>query len=243
MKKILVVLVAMAMIFSITMVPNDLARANSSVEPREPDFVTSSILILDPEIVPVLIKGTLSVVSFISENGKVLGFEINRALTNLIVAVKDVSPVKIGQPVALILKGSKLEIYLSNVNIIECEWRALSISSDYSDLLNSYFPVLFSAQIVKGEQVGVEREINYCCTTPLVNISYDYILYLATGSRTNPFDTATKYDSEISVIIPENQIDLIEEIIKNKDYIWIGISSVKATPDSPYENTKIYIWH
>jgi len=175
------------MVLSLIAMPK-VVKADS--EPLEPDFVTDSMIILDPEIVPLLKQGTLSIVSF--AKGNIIGFQVGYAhSTNLIVILDESIDVPITQPVALILKRNILEIYLSPVHSIELEEVCLSISSDYSNLLNSYFPILLSAQIVKAEQVGIEKEVDYCCNPPLTTINYDYVLYLATGSRTNPYELAS----------------------------------------------------
>lgn len=236
-RKFLVVLLIAILFIGIAQIPV-VTVVTAEIDPKQPDITTEKIIILDPTIAPLLVKGTLSIVSF--KSGNIIGFQVGNAYSTNIIAVLD-KPLKaqITQPVALVLRNKVLEIYLAPINILSFEWSALSISQ--SQIPKSYFPLLITAQIVDFKKVGYEKEVNYCCNPPVVKVKYDYKLYLNTD--TNPYEPSKGYNVVIYVVVPEENVKDLESAAKNDDYIWIGVSAPHATVDNaPYVNTKIYLW-
>jgi len=227
-KKFLVVMMITAILFAgIAAMP---VKANTDSEP--PDIVTDKIIFVssDSQLLLELQRGTLGIISFNSEN--YLGFDIpgGNIGTDLIVTLNNHISVAATNPVGLILRNGKLEIYLAkDVKIISLPWNYLSLP----ELKQTWFPYYISAQIVKLVDTGAfEREINHCCNPSVVKTSYYYKIYLTTN--TNPYYLAKDAisDIEVGVFIPDQFIDTIKTLAENHDFIWVGINN----------DNQIYIW-
>ncbi|MGB9762944.1 MAG: hypothetical protein ACPLW7_02910 [Minisyncoccia bacterium] len=223
-RKFLVVLL-IAILIGIAQI-SQIPVATAETNLKQPDITTEKIIILDPAITPFLKQGTLSIVSFVK--GNIIGFQVGKAYsTNLIVVLDKIIDVSITQPVALLLKGKILEIYISNINIVTLDWLYLSIP----EVPKSYFPLLLSAQIVKIIKTGsYDKEVNYCCNPPLQKTSYFYKLYLTT--KIDPYVPPKESNIELGIMIPDYLVDTFLKLAANGDYIWIGVNG----------DNQIYLW-
>jgi len=230
-KKFLVLLVIAILFIGIAKIP----AVTAGIDPKQPDITTEKIIILDPTIMPFLRGGTLSIISFIK--GNIIGFQVGYAYsTNLIVILDKIIDLPITQPVALLLKGKNLEIYISNINIVTLDWLYLSAE----EIPKSYFPLLINAQIVRLQKTGYEKEINCCCNPPKITVKWFYKMYLNT--EIDPYTPATTFNIEIGVMVPTELESLLEQKARDHDYIFIGISAPNAQIETPYANTQIYLW-
>ncbi|MBP8718602.1 MAG: hypothetical protein KBI07_05900 [Candidatus Atribacteria bacterium] len=231
MKKILVVLMAMAMIFSITMVPN-FAKADSVLEP---DLATEKIIFVGPaattEVVATLKKGTLGIVSYIEADH--IGFDVpgGNIGTDLIINAdgKRLIPTT---PVGLKLVAGKLYVYFSKIEIVSLPWNDVSIPAH--EFENSWFPQYRALQIFRVEKTGAyEKNINYCCTPPSVKISYFYKFYLT--SESDPNNPPKFYNYTLGIMIPDYMEELVQKMAQNHSFVFLELNNTK-------ESNRIFIW-
>ena len=229
-RKLAVMLIVIILIvMSIIRVP--MAKAAGD-EKLNPDIVTDKIIFLssDPQLISTLKNGTLGIVSFNYQN--YLGFDISGGNlgTDLIVNLDKPISISITNPVALIFRNGKLEIYLAkDVKIISLSWNYLSTH----EIKQTWFLYYIPAQIIKLIDTGAwEREVDYCCNPPVVKTSYYYKMYLTTD--TNPYYLRKDVipDIEVGIFIPDYLVETLKQLAENHEFIWIGLNS----------DNQIYIW-
>lgn len=225
-KKFLVALLTLAILFvSIAAIP--VIKADTELQP---DIITDKIIFVssDSQLISTLQKGTLGIVTF--NSGSYLGFDVpgGNIGTDIIVTINNPISVSLTNPVGLVLKNGKLEIYLSeSVRIISLPWNDLSIS----EIKQSWFPQYINAEVVKLVETGAwESEKNYCCNPPITRISYFYKIYLT--SEIDPYNPPVKSNIEIGIMIPDYLVDTIKALAANQDCIWIGVNG----------DYQIYLW-
>jgi len=228
-RKLAVMLIVIILItMSIIKVPMVKAAGG---EKLNPDIVTDKIIFLssDPQLISTLKNGTLGIVSFNYQN--YLGFDIpgGNLGTDLIVNLDKPISISITNPVALIFRNDKLEIYLArDVKIISLPWNYLSTY----EIKQTWFPYYISAQIVKLVDTGAwEKEVDYCYNPPVVKTNYYYKLHLTTD--TNPYYLKKDAipDIEIGIFIPDYLVETLKQLAENHEFIFVGIN-----------NNNIYIW-
>ena len=228
-RKLAVMLIVIILIvMSIIKVPMVKAAGD---EKLNPDIVTDKIIFVssDSQLLLELQRGTLGIISFNSEN--YLGFDIpgGNIGTDLIVTLNNHISVAATNPVGLILRNGKLEIYLAkDVKIISLPWNYLSLP----ELKQTWFPYYISAQIVKLVDTGAwEKEVDYCCNPPVIKTNYYYKLYLTTD--TNPYYLRKDVipDIEVGIFIPDYLVETLKQLAENHEFIWIGI-----------KDNQIYLW-
>jgi hypothetical protein len=228
-RKLAVMLIVIILItMSIIKVPMVKAAGG---EKLNPDIVTDKIIFLssDPQLISTLKNGTLGIVSFNYQN--YLGFDIpgGNLGTDLIVNLDKPISISITNPVALIFRNGKLEIYLAkDVKIISLPWNYLSLP----EIKQTWFPYYISAQIVKLVDTGTwEKEVDYCYNPPVVKTNYYYKLHLTTD--TNPYYLKKDAipDIEIGIFIPDYLVETLKQLAENHEFVFVGIN-----------NNNIYIW-
>lgn len=233
MKKFLVVFVIAIMVLSLIAMPK-VVKADS--EPLEPDFITDKIIFIGPassyEVMSELKEGTLGIVSLV--DGYYLGFNIpgGNLCTDIIITVppSTITGIVPTTPVGLKLNQGKLFVYFSRIEIVSLPWNDASVP----ELKNSWFPQYLALQIVKIEATGAyEKHVSYCCNPPLVQISYFYELYLT--SESDPNSPPKSYNYTLGVMIPDYLEELVQEMAKNHDFIFLEANNKRET-------NRIFIW-
>jgi len=242
MRKFLVLLTTIILIGGIIGMP---VKINADSE-LLPDIVTDRIIPLPSydKIINELTKGTLGIVSYSYKD--YMGFDVpgGNIGTDFLIETKITVPVT--TPVALRLKNGRLYVYLSNIKVVAIKWNTLSVPPTESAFEEkSWFPKFIPLQIVKAVPTGVETEINYCCNPPVKKISYGYILYLTINK--DPYNPPEELSGDptlylnkyfmTEVMIPDYLKPSFETLIKNKDFLWLGLSG-----DINIDYNYIYFW-
>jgi len=241
-RKILVVLMTIVMLISIMGISMKNVLADSELVP---DIVTDMILPLPSfnKLINELTKGTLGIVSYSYKDD--IGFDVPGGNIGTDFLIKTKIAIPVTTPVALRLKNGKLYVYFSNIKVIAIRWDILSVPPESAFEEKSWFSKFIPLQIVKAIPAGVETQTNYCCNPAVQKISYGYKLYLSICK--DPYNLPEELSGDpilylnkyfmTEVMIPDYLKPSFETLIKNKDFLWIGLSGANNL-DYNY----IYFW-